>query len=87
MKTFCPECGPAVEVDEDGCCETCGNGATGRAVAFIELKRVASDLRRRIRLARACLLATPNPFDDPLEDAAVLLDLRRPLKRAPRGKR
>jgi len=27
--TMCPECGPAVEVDEDGCCICCGNGAMG----------------------------------------------------------
>jgi hypothetical protein len=27
--TWCPECGPDVAVDEDGCCTTCGNGATG----------------------------------------------------------
>ena len=27
--TMCPECGPAVEVDEDGCCVGCGNGAMG----------------------------------------------------------
>ncbi len=27
--TLCVECGPDVSIDEDGCCVTCGNGATG----------------------------------------------------------
>ena len=27
--TLCPECGPNVIVDEDGCCATCGGTATG----------------------------------------------------------
>jgi len=31
-KTFCPECGFGVPVDEDGCCVTCGATATGPAV-------------------------------------------------------
>ena len=32
MKTFCPECGFDVEIDEDGCCRGCGALATGAAV-------------------------------------------------------
>ena len=32
MKTFCPECGFGVKVDEDGCCLSCGLAATGSAV-------------------------------------------------------
>ena len=24
----CPECGPLVDVDEDGCCHTCGASAS-----------------------------------------------------------
>ena len=31
-ETLCPECGPAVQVDEDGCCVCCGNGAMGTYV-------------------------------------------------------
>jgi hypothetical protein len=30
--TFCPECGPNVNVDEDTCCAMCGNGAMGDSV-------------------------------------------------------
>lgn len=26
---WCPECGPACDIDEDGCCAGCGNGAIG----------------------------------------------------------
>jgi len=32
MKTFCPEDGFDVEIDEDGCCWGCGALATGTAV-------------------------------------------------------
>ena len=32
MKTFCPEDGFDVEIDEDGCCAGCGALATGAAV-------------------------------------------------------
>jgi len=32
MKTFCPEDGFDVEIDEDGCCWSCGALATGTAV-------------------------------------------------------
>ena len=32
IKTFCPECGFDVEIDEDGCCRGCGALATGAAV-------------------------------------------------------
>lgn len=31
--TLCVECGPNVVVDEDGCCELCGNGAVGSWVS------------------------------------------------------
>lgn len=35
--TFCPECGPDVSIDEDGCCIGCGATAVGRAIeALIE---------------------------------------------------
>ena len=32
LKTFCPECGPEVTIDEDGCCIICGSNATGQMV-------------------------------------------------------
>ena len=32
MKTFCPEDGFDVEIDEDGCCRGCGALAVGNAV-------------------------------------------------------
>jgi hypothetical protein len=28
-KTWCPQCGPGVGIDEDGCCTSCGATATG----------------------------------------------------------
>lgn len=30
LRTLCPECGPNVAIDEEGCCATCGATATGR---------------------------------------------------------
>jgi len=36
MNTFCPECGPNVVIDEDGCCAYCGATATGGAVDCIK---------------------------------------------------
>jgi len=27
--TWCPQCGPDVDVDEDGCCDVCGADAVG----------------------------------------------------------
>ena len=41
MKTFCPECGPGVKVDRDGCCLKCGATAVGAAAERFD------DLRER----------------------------------------
>ena len=36
--TFCPECGFGVDVDEDGCCVSCGATAVGSAVdGFLDM--------------------------------------------------
>jgi len=34
-KTWCPHCGPGVDVDDNGCCDTCGADATGPGVDMI----------------------------------------------------
>ena len=50
--TMCPECGPAVEVDEDGCCIGCGNGAMGAyATERADLIRAADAADRDAMLA------------------------------------
>ena len=50
--TFCPECGWGVPVDEDGCCVTCGNGATGAAVDVAARERAEwGTLNARLRAA------------------------------------
>ncbi len=48
---FCPQCGPNVFIDEDGCCRGCGCDAVGDGVAAIEaLRREAETLKRdRVR--------------------------------------
>jgi Lar family restriction alleviation protein len=49
--TWCPQYGPRVAVDEDGCCASCGADATGegadRAIAAVaELERIRRELSR-----------------------------------------
>lgn len=47
--TLCPECGPNVLVDEDGCCNGCGACATGRGVeAVIRIIEERDQLRDRV---------------------------------------
>jgi hypothetical protein len=61
--SFCPECGPNVLVDEDGCCNGCGATATGRGVKFIE------DMWRGLVLAKegrpkvVCLCGSSRFYD------------------------
>lgn len=50
-KTWCPQCGPHVRVDGDGCCESCGADAAGAGadraiVAIAELERIRRELTR-----------------------------------------
>jgi hypothetical protein len=47
--TWCPQCGPRVAVDEDGCCASCGADATGdgadrAGAALAELDRIRREL-------------------------------------------
>lgn len=49
LEAWCAQCGPHVDVDEDGCCASCGTDATGegadRAVAALaELGRIRREL-------------------------------------------
>jgi len=41
VKSFCPQCGPGVATDEDGCCRYCGSTATGKAVEALVAERSA----------------------------------------------
>ena len=49
--TLCPECGPGIQADEDGCCKTCGATATGEFVDRLqaELEVLESDELTRLR--------------------------------------
>lgn len=49
--TWCPECGPGVSVDEDGCCATCGATATGPGVDAIIAE--VRQLREEVSFLRA----------------------------------
>lgn len=58
---ICPECGPVLRVDEDGCCH-CGEGAMGEGVGDIEdimaglvleVERLTRELERTRALVEA----------------------------------
>ena len=42
-KTWCPQCGPGVDVDEDGCCGACGADATGAGADEAHAWRTAAE--------------------------------------------
>lgn len=44
LRTFCPECGPNVYIDEDGCCTECGALATGEWVSRISVRAEATEV-------------------------------------------
>lgn len=44
--TFCPQCGPDVDIDEEGCCLTCGATAVGSAVRDIASLQAVLDAVR-----------------------------------------
>ena len=48
--TFCPECGPDVEIDEEGCCLTCGATAVGSAAKDIARLQAVVDAARVVAL-------------------------------------
>lgn len=60
LKTFCPQCGVNVAIDEDGCCAECGSYAVVSEAAFISLRslqavRIVSDYESRIKELQAGL--------------------------------
>jgi len=74
LHTLCPECGPDVHVDEDGCCVNCGADAVGRGVEVVrehlrKLKTQARNARARSRArirnlkARLVCDCCANPVD------------------------
>lgn len=46
LPTWCPECGPKVDINEDGCCVTCGASATGRGAVTAHLAIIERDEAR-----------------------------------------
>ncbi len=53
--TLCPECGPSVRVDEDGCCSTCGIDAMGLGVETAWLWKEQRDAWREAMVkANSC---------------------------------
>ena len=70
MKTFCPECGFNVSVDEDGCCILCGATATGSAVnsLFDSTMRTKQEILENIekcsKVASFGISNGPCPFND-----------------------
>lgn len=73
VAAWCPQCGPRVSTDEDGCCEACGatatgNGADAALAAYAERDR----LRRELRTVERALV----PF---AQYGAVALRLSSPM--------
>lgn len=52
VKTWCPQCGPDVSVDEDGCCAVCGADATGDGADLAHAQR--SHLEAYMALYETC---------------------------------
>lgn len=46
--TFCPQCGPDVEICDEGCCLTCGNGATGEGAELFARLQAVVDAAREV---------------------------------------
>lgn len=84
--SWCPQCGPDVSIDEDGCCAICGADATGegaeRALALREQRDAAlrdlAAVRAELAEARTILSEAVGHEDEPgetLADCARLLVL------------
>jgi uncharacterized Zn finger protein (UPF0148 family) len=53
IKTWCPQCGPDVHIDEDGCCAMCGADAAGDGVDEAHKHRRAAQKAQKA-LERIC---------------------------------
>jgi hypothetical protein len=52
-RTWCPECGYGVKIDEDGLCVMCGSQAIGKGVdQALRYRRAIMELRRQQRSER-----------------------------------
>jgi len=58
MKTFCPECGPGVPVDEDGLCVQCGATAVGKAVDNLAIGGAEPEVEADAKKLCECPVAT-----------------------------
>lgn len=87
VHSFCPECGPHIAVDEDGCCRSCGATASGPFVdvllwAWRDLKQ-HNDRIRRVALEEAARVVIERankhmpPFARHDHDGAVYANLCR----------
>lgn len=57
-KTFCPQCGYGVPIDEDGCCIHCGADATGRGVdSLFQLILMAAAIMAMVLVSGVVYLA------------------------------
>jgi len=81
-KTWCPQCGLGVKIDEDGCCKTCGATATGEGVdQILMLHRSLKALlgvqtREELAGMEAGIRITPAPEEDKISALNALYALR-----------
>ena len=88
---WCPECGPAVASDEDGCCTMCGGTLITENVLRAIARVAAAEERRSIlhetgsTVIRACAalvrLTAPDDVDEAYVPRAAVVDIAMGLKR------
>lgn len=69
-KPWCPQCGFDVDVDEDGCCTTCGATATGQGADTAQ--KIRRDLQVTL-LDRDCWV---DRYNNATHDILIYQDLR-----------
>jgi hypothetical protein len=75
LRSFCPQCGPDVAYDEDGCCDQCGDTCVGAAVdAFVTEREILREALRRMHLRsqRARGTRTDEELSDELAAGCLL---------------
>ncbi len=80
LNTWCPQCGPDADVDEDGCCLACGATSIGfGAELACELMAERDNLRRALEWISSEFNSGTGPTDLDYFDTMVNLGLLVPV--------
>jgi hypothetical protein len=57
LETWCPQCGADVDIDEDGCCQSCGADAIGEGAsdAHSARRQLAQAVADKTRAEQLCV--------------------------------